>query len=638
MNKKHDDFKYLKIGKKLISQNKELSVDTQDTIREALQENKNLVKIFNNTLDWSPTEHDYLKNILELPKNNNGYYIDSYGKGVSYNGIRTLRRSKVEFNTSKMHKNEIEKCRLNYKYFRTYYCLIVTKEGLGRPDSRPYQETLEAELLTLDDCVILYPRQSGKTVTSGTYLLWLALFHPNMIMIGIIANRPKTAREVLDKIKKIFLELPIWMKPGIEVWNKSEIEFENGTRIMTDSPSSDSFRGYTCNIIYVDETAYINKGLWDEFVDSVMPTMNSLIFKQVIMTSTANGMNHFEQIVRHAKLDDTPERFITCSWRNVPHYNKAGVLLDPDEYKKATIKKYGKKYFMQTEECEFLGSSDTLVGGESLKEIEYRVEKNEPIQKILNGLNIYKDVQENHTYILSVDSSKDGIDDFSIAVTDVSKFPFEQVATANLQVDYITMPEHLDILGKYYNTAMIIVENNEGSGQSITDTLWGVYEYENLYRDKNIEGRIGFKKYTGFRTTVKSRALIVNLLKLFIEEGKLIINSAETLKQLYTFTKNKKGKFIAEDGYKDDAVMTQAIMFAPFMENKRFDNYLLFVKELKTEESQERTGNFLSTFDIGSAEDGTEDYEEQKRKAELRAQFSNELGSDYSLGFDENLH
>jgi len=227
--------------------------------------------------------------------------MDKYGGRVSYNGIRTLKKAKTELPENIIHDIENKKCREDFKYFRTHYCLITTKKGLARPDPREYQEHLEDELLSLEDLVILYPRQSGKTVTAATYLLWLSIYHPMNINIGIVANKPKTAREVLDKIKKIFAELPIWMMPGIEVWNKSEIEYENMTRIMTDSPSSDSFRGYTCNIIYTDEAAYIKKSLWDEFIDSVMPTMNSLIFKQVISTSTANGMNHFYHLVEGAK-------------------------------------------------------------------------------------------------------------------------------------------------------------------------------------------------------------------------------------------------------------------------------------------------------------------------------------------------
>ncbi len=383
---------------------------------------------------------------------------------------------------------------------------------------------------------------------------------------------------------------------------EGEFDFYDIVGVKGQTYTTNNIESHNCNIIYIDEAAYIKRNSWDEFIDSVMPTRNSLIFKQAIYSSTANGMNHFQRMVKNAKLVDNPEKFVTCSWTEVPHYNKAGKLLSPDEYKKITIKRYGKKFFAQTEECVFLGSSDTLVTGDSLRDIEEQTKNIECINTptLFKDINIYNLVEDNHQYIISVDSSKDGIDDFSITVTDITQFPFIQVADANLQIDYIIMPEHLAELGEYYNNALIIVENNEGSGQSITDTLWGVYEYENLYRDNNVEGKRGKKRYTGFRTTTKSRAIIINLLKIFIDEGKLIINSEKLLNQLYTFTKRKNGvKYEAEEGYKDDAVMAQAIMFAPFMDNKTFDDYKLFVKELKNVESELKTSKVYSALDIG---------------------------------------
>lgn len=281
--------------------------------------------------------------------------------------------------------------------------------------------------------------------------------------------------------------------------------------------------------------------------------------------------------------------------------------------------------------CAFLGSSDTLISGEALMECERTVKETKLIKNtILNELEMYHKVQENNSYILSVDPSKDGIDDFSINVIDVTAFPFVQVATANLQVDYIIMPEHLNELGLYYNEALIIVENNEGSGASITDTLWRVYEYPNLYRDVNTEGRKGVKKYTGFRTTTKSRPLIINLMKIFIEEGKLIIHSQETLNQLYTFTKAKNGsKYQAEDGFKDDAVMSLAIAFAPFMNNRTFDDYELFMSELRIEDSKANTGEFLSALDLGFSNEVT-DFKEQLA-LEMRLELMEEGIGDYSF-------
>lgn len=295
MNELHNKFS------KLLLQIDTYDRDTIKLLSHELQQDESFIKYCVNKYDWTPEEHDGLLKVVELDKNNNGYFVDKYNQRISYNGIRTLKRANTEIDLNEIQQAEYDKCKADFKYFRQYYCFITTKTGLARPEPRHYQEELEDELLTLEDLVILYPRQSGKTVTAATYLLWRSMFHGTKLEIGIVANKPKTAREVLDKMKKIFMLIPVWMMPGIEVWNKSEIEYENGTRVMTDSPSSDSFRGYTCNIIYTDESAYIKKSLWDDFIDAVMPTMNSLIFKQVINTSTANGMNHFYSLVQGAK-------------------------------------------------------------------------------------------------------------------------------------------------------------------------------------------------------------------------------------------------------------------------------------------------------------------------------------------------
>jgi len=148
---------------------------------------------------------------------------------------------------------------------------------------------------------------SHNTVTVATYLLWQSIFRTTPINIGIVANKGSTAREVLDKIKKIFSALPIWMMQGLEAWNKGTIEYGNGTRVMAESPSGDSFRGYTINLLYEDESAYISGPLYQEYVDSVYPTMNSLIFKQVINSSTPRGMNHYYHLCMGATQNNKME-------------------------------------------------------------------------------------------------------------------------------------------------------------------------------------------------------------------------------------------------------------------------------------------------------------------------------------------
>ena len=94
----------------------------------------------------------------------------------------------------------------------------------------------------------------------------------------------------------MLLLLPMWMKIGTKVWNTNSIASENKTRILTSAPTSNAFRGFTCNIIVVDECAFFRPNVWKAFADAVFPSQSALSWKKNIIISTANGLNHFSDI------------------------------------------------------------------------------------------------------------------------------------------------------------------------------------------------------------------------------------------------------------------------------------------------------------------------------------------------------
>ena len=326
-------------------------------------------------------------------------------------------------------------------------------------------------------------------------------------------------------------------------------------------------------------------------------------------------------VVHSAYKSKSGARLVEASWTQVPHYNKKGKLLDNETYKKQTIAKYGKQYFAQTEECEFLGSASTLISTEALKLLRWEEPKS--LDKLFTGIKIYKEVQKGHSYIMSVDTAKDGIDSFSLHITDITQFPFEQVAAAKLDVDYLIMPEHLDTLGLYYNEAYIVIENNEGSGQSIADMLYMVYEYPNMYRDRDTNDK-KYKKFYGFRQTKKTRPTILNMMKIFIEEGKLLIHDKDTIEEFFNFIKNDNItlKFAAEEGYHDDMVMSLSMLFAPFMHIKAFDDLELFLGSLRIVIGDDGTGahtaDFMSLLDIGGFDSGEEEVVDMSQQEKLQ--------------------
>ena len=245
-------------------------------------------------------EKDYLLLQIDTPKNREGYYVDAFDSNISFKGIKLLKSSNTVMSITEYQQQEIRAIKESFYYFRENYCKIITKNGIGRPQPRNYQKRLEDTLITGEDTLAFFPRQSGKTVTIAIYLLWRALTSENK-NIGISANVLSLASEVLDKIKKIYIHLPIWMQSGIVSWNKRSIELENGCKIMTAASNSDAFRGYTLDLLYCDETAFIRNNLFQEFQDAVMPSLTALQNSQAIFSSTANGLNAWYQMVLGAR-------------------------------------------------------------------------------------------------------------------------------------------------------------------------------------------------------------------------------------------------------------------------------------------------------------------------------------------------
>lgn len=608
---------------------------------ELLKNNKNLItEELLDTLRKTKEGKSVALQILDIPKDDEDYYLDAFGSRISFDGNRQIKPCYTKIQLSDIQIKEIQKCSEDIDYFKANYVQFKTKSGIGFPDHRKYQDDFIHALNDENDqYVVVFPRQAGKSATTAVWLTWLFLFRAD-ISIGICANRGSTASDFLANVKNIFTLLPIWMQQGIKTWNVRRIEGENGTKILTDATSGDSFRGSSMNVIVVDECAYVRSSKWEAFSDGILPSQSALAWKKTIFISTPNGMNHFYDYYKNSKkrkvLEDlskdevekvkTQEKvlnvfknksgnynaeidkpsndmeLLTVDWKEVPRYDRNNNLIDPEVFKQQVIDRQGLQFFLQAYACEFLGSSHTLISGEVLKELESSTPER---QMFVNGttefVNIYSEAEEGHKYILSCDPAKDGRDYFALHVIDITKFPFKQVVCGKLQIDYLLMPEFIFELANMYNTAFTIIENNEGAGQSIADTLKRDFEYENLYFDRDGKGN-KFKKYPGFRTTPKSRNQLLETLKLLIENNKLEINDEDTIFELQRFVLLRK-KFQAEDGFHDDLVMSLAIAFCLFNDINNFEDIKKVSQSIYSDNS---SVDFTDIMTIGCFDDGTE--------------------------------
>lgn len=115
---------------------------------------------------------------------------------------------------------------------------------------------------------------SHNTTTTVAYLLWMILFKKDYT-VGFLANKKSLAIEILDRLKKAYEYLPDWIQQGIVVWNRGNIELENGSKVYAYATSASGVRGGTYNCIHGDSLICISIDQ-EEFTISLYDIKNIL--------------------------------------------------------------------------------------------------------------------------------------------------------------------------------------------------------------------------------------------------------------------------------------------------------------------------------------------------------------------------
>lgn len=167
----------------------------------------------------------------------------------NYKGNPNVKGIGVKQNYTPKQLEEYVKCATDPVYFIKNYIKIVSlDEGFIPFDLYPYQERLINTFHNNRFVIAKIGRQSGKSVTCVSYLLWCVLFNSDY-SVAILANKGATARQILQRAIRAYEALPKWLQQGAALWNKGSMELENGSRIVASATSANSIRGDTFNCI-----------------------------------------------------------------------------------------------------------------------------------------------------------------------------------------------------------------------------------------------------------------------------------------------------------------------------------------------------------------------------------------------------
>jgi hypothetical protein len=522
-----------------------------------------------------------------------------------YNGNVLLKRANQNIEWTPELIQEWVKCSEDPIYFIENHMKIITlNDGLQNFKPYPYQRDMIHSFVENRYTIVTTARQAGKSTTTCGFILWYIIFHADKT-VALLANKGETAREILGRVQLAYQHLPQWLQQGIKEWNKGSFVLENNSRVIAAATSASAIRGYTINLLFIDEAAHIDN--WDEFFTSVYPTISSGTDSKIVLVSTPNGLNHFYSTWVNAQEGRNGYNPILVNWEAVPGRD--------EKWKQNTLAgmNFDIEKFDQEMNCEFLGSSGTLISGWKLKELVHQA----PIVK-QEGLIQYYKPEKNHIYIIIADVSRGkGLDYSAFQVIDVTKMPYDQVCVyRNNAVTPVDYADVIHRIAKAYNNASVLVEIND-IGEQVSHSLHYDFGYEHILFTENA-GRSGKQVTAGFsgrsadkgiRTTKVVKSVGCSILKLLVEQNQFIINDFHTINELSTFSK-KGNSYEAESGKHDDLVMC-LVLFAWLSEQQYFKDYsnintLMSLRE-KTEEDME-----LDLSPFGFIFDGREDFKDDE--------------------------
>jgi len=510
------------------------------------------------------------------------------------NNIKLLKGDLV-FQRTDEERAEWKRCATDIIYFVNKYCKLMTPEGIKDATLRDYQEHYLQHLMDNRLSIYLACRQCGKTTTSALFMLHYILFNvdKNALVLG---NKRKTAVEILDKAKKIFIELPYFLRPGIYKWNEGEIVLDNGCRLMAEATTINSGISFTFHCVLADEFAHIQPNIIDKFYNNLFPTITAGKARFMI-TSTQNGYNLFYRLCKAAEARENEYGFFKTDWDEVPEWNpdlKCWEKRD-EEWHRMQVANYGsEEAFNKQFGTNFDVNANTLIDTKIIRRFEK--ESVEFVRRELPGVSYAEYFFWHPNYELS-EMKKD----YFVITTDIAEgvsgddtvytFNRLRIRTSDnfiytetigfFKCNTVNAEQATRILKEFCQNYLDINNYLISLEYNLYGELFAKYIIENIEKDPMNVHRFNedvimkywndeMTKYTlGKKITSKTKQLGTALFKQHFEREEVVNRSLQFMAQISNFSDTKgNGTYAASFGH-DDLVMAQLQMAFVF-ENPQF--------------------------------------------------------------------
>lgn len=458
-----------------------------------------------------------------------------------------LKRAHATSEFSGANIQELIKCKKDPIYFMEKYVKVQhPTKGAVPFILYPYQKEMVLAIHENKDTILLCSRQMGKTTVAAMYILWFATFHRAKRCV-IASKAMAHAVEIQSRVKFAYEELPEWLKAGCTFYNRTSIEFDNKSVIISEATSEKTGRGSSPSIIFLDEIAFISKRIQDEMWGSLTPSLST--GGKFVITSTPNGDSDlFATLWRGANSGQNSFKPLQFLWWQHPDRDKS--------YYDEMVGKLGPIRARQELDCEFLSSDALLVSSIRLNQLRHET----PLWESL-GFKFWVPEEElggrGKIYMLSLDPATGSGNDF----TSIEVFDFPGL---NQIAEYRTNDVNIPLI--YAKLSWILRKLTELKPDGRAEVMWtfernGIGEaigalYFNDERQVEEAELMSDPGKLGVFTSGRQKILSALQLKSMIEKvsGGLNIKSKDLINELKHFVA-KGGSYQAKNGATDDSVM-----------------------------------------------------------------------------------
>jgi hypothetical protein len=550
-----------------------------------------------------------------------------------YEGDPNYKKGNIVYEYTDMEYEEIKRCAKDIIHFANTYCQVMTDEGYMKIQLRPYQETVLKSYQDNRWSIFVAPRQIGKTITSSIFLTWYLLFHFDKNVL-LMSNKGATTKEIMDKIKAIMEGLPFFLKPGVLKKDVMTMMFDNRCRIIGQNTTKTGGIGFTIHLLFLDEFAHIPEGIKRPFYENVYPTLSSSKISRMIITSTPNGFDLFQELYQGA-IDGANEYTpLRVDWWDVPGRDEA--------WKQREIGNLGsEEAFNQQYGCQFLSSSSLLLTSEQINKLvkeekEFEFREIDPLDDLCIDYSQLKwdpdfDVDEiedkSNFFICTIDLAEGIGRDYTILnifkVVPLREFDMDALVSPGHVSDFFGLEQvgifrsNIHNLGEfakilyclsvkyfYQDNLRLIIEYNT-YGSTLIKHLTTLYPASNNFDEETLVKyyhRLGNKsKEFGVRINRENKMLYCEKLKQCVQKGQLIIKDPRTILEAKMFSRNPNGTYSAQTG-NDDCVMT-CVTASSFFETLDYNEIVEEYFDNIDEDLQDKIDSILENSDPGEDED-----------------------------------